>query len=150
VSRAGRGGFAVLLALFSMILLGAIAVAMLFAANAATRASGTMLGVSRSLSAAEAGAWSSIASFDWTAAMLLAPGQFLQVQQPAGSGYAVVSIVRLDSTCFFVQASASDPPSAAQNARFIRRVGITIEVVKDSTGAVRPVKVPERAWTELF
>ena len=150
MSREGRGGFAVLLALFSMILLGAIAVAMLFAANMATRASGTKLGVSRSLSAAEAGALRSIASFDWTAAMQLFPGQFLQVRQYAGSGYAIVSVVRLDSTCFFVQASADDSSNPAQNARFIRRVGITIEVLRDSTGAVRPVKVLERAWTELF
>lgn len=146
----GRRGFAVLLALFAMILFGAIATAMVFAAGASTRASGTMLGSSRSLSAAESAAWTSIAAFDWQAAMQMLPGQFLQVQQSGGSPYSTVSIVRLDSTCFFVQASAGTLSGSAGNARFTRRVGLTIEVIRDSTGVVRPVRVPERSWVELF
>ena len=139
-----------MLALFAVLLFGGIAMAMVFAAGAATRASGTMLGTSRALAAAESAAWKSIETFDWQAALNLMPGQFLGVPQPGGSDYSEVFIMRLDSTSFFVQASAGNRAGSAGNARFIRRVGVTIEVLWDSTGVVRPVRVPQRAWTELF
>lgn len=139
----GRPGFAVILALFTVILLGAVATAMVFAANAETRSSATMFGASRSLSAAEAQVWSGIASYDWSPALSFLPGQSTQI---APSVY----VVRLDSTCFFVQATAVGGPNVAGIARFVRRIGVTMEITRDTTGAIRALRVPNRAWTELF
>ncbi len=150
MQRAGRQGFAVLLALFAIILFGALATTMVFAANAETRASGIVLGSAQSLSAAESAAWLTIASFDWETGLSFRPGQFTQLQVSAGPIPATVHVVRLDSTCFFIQASAINPQNPAGNTRFIRRVGITIELFIDSTGVIRPLRVPGRSWTELF
>lgn len=150
MQNAGRRGFAVLLALFAITLFGALATAMVFAATAETRASGIVLGSAQSLSAAESAAWRGIASFDWEAGLSLRPGQFTQIQVSADPIPATVHVVRLDSTCFFIQASAVNRQNPAGNTRFNRRVGITIELSIDSTGVIRPLRVPGRAWTELF
>lgn len=147
---AGRRGFAVMLALFAVILFGAIATAMAYAANLETRASSTMLGASRSLSAAESAAWETIASYDWLSALSLVPGQSTHPLSGLGQVTSSVYIVRLDSTCFLVQATAVSGPNVAGSGRFIRRVGITIEVTRDTAGSIRASRVPNRAWTELF
>lgn len=132
-----------MLALFTIILLGALATAMVFAAKAETRASASMLGASQSLSAAESAVWSGIAAYDWASALAFLPGQSARIA-------AGVYLVRLDSTCFFVQSTATATSNVAGTARFIRRVGVTIEITRDTTGAIRVQKVPDRAWTELF
>lgn len=138
-------GFAVMLSLFAVLLFGALATAMVFAAGEETRASGTQLGSARALASAEAAVWQTIGSFDWGSAFLLRPGQFTTVSTLSAGNLSNVIVVRLDSTCFFVQAS-----SAPENGRFARKVGVTIELAVDSSGIVLPLRLPNRAWTELF
>lgn len=145
-----RSGFALVLALFTLVLFGAIATAMAFAGAVETRASATTLAAAQSLSAAEAAAWNTAVTFDWHSALDLRPGQFNRFQTPSGATLVEVAVIRLDSTCFFIQASTESGPNVAGNARLTRRVGITIELTVDSAGVVSPKRVPNRAWVELF
>jgi hypothetical protein len=139
-----------MLALFAILLFGALALTMAFAATAETRESGSVMGMSRSLSAAEAGLWAAIPSVDWESALSYLPGQWEKMQVPVSGTLANIWVIRLDSTCFLVQSVAGIGPNLAGNPRFIRRVGVTIEVTRDSTGLIRALRVPDRAWTELF
>lgn len=145
-----RRGFAVLLALFAIILFGALATTMVFAAAAETQASGTMLATSRSLSAAEAGVMTAISTFDWGSVLAALPGQSTRTQVGFGGQTTDIWVIRLDSTCFLVQGTAQSGPNVAGNPRFVRRIGVTIEVTRDSSGVIRVLRVPSRAWTELF
>ena len=148
--QGGRRGFAVLFALFAIMLFGGIAAAMVFAAGAETLASGSMLASSQALSAVESAVWSTVSSFDWSSALTFLPGQSASVSLVTGLSKVDVSVVRLDSTCFLVQGVGGGKPNGARNPRFLRRVGVTIEVTRDSAGQVRASKVPNRAWAELF
>lgn len=145
-----RSGFALVLALFSMIMFGGLCTAMAFAAAAETRASATALVSAQTLSAAEAAAWNTAATFDWQSGLDLGQGQFSRFQTQNGSALVEVTVIRLDSTCFFIQAAAESRPYVAGNARFSRRVGITIELTVDSARVVSSKRVPDRAWAELF
>ncbi len=144
-------GFAVLLAIFSIVLFGALATAMAFAAGQETRASGGVFQSAHSLSAAEGGVWEAVATADWMVAMTMRPGQVIRQRAAVGTpAAAAIAIVRLDSTCFFIQSISPDPEAEGGNSRVIRRVGLTIEVLPDSGGVLRPSRVPNRAWMELF
>lgn len=144
-----RNGFAVLLALFAILLLGALATSMVFAAGEETRASAAGFRSTDALSSAESALAEAVAHADWVAAMAMRPGQFTAIhvaEYPA----TAVAISRLDTTLFFVQAVHPGPLTSPGNARFIRRVGLTIELGADSAGILRPLRVPSRAWIELF
>lgn len=147
--KSARKGFAVVLALFALILLGALCTAIAFASWEDTRASAGELASARALAAAESAVESSIAAQDWTAAMLLRSGQHLtiHVTDPAPTA---VSIARLDTTLFFIQGVTPDPIAGSANERFIRRVALTIELGADSAGILRALRVPNRGWLELF
>lgn len=145
-----RGGFGVLFALFAVVLFGALAATLVFASALETGATVAGSAARRSLVAAEAAVWNTISSFDWNAALSFLPGQSARFQVAVGKSTANVYLVRLDSTCFLVQAEAGEGADAVENARFLRRVGVTIEVTRDSAGVIRALRIPERAWTELF
>ncbi len=144
-----RNGFAVLLALFAMTLLGALCTAMVYAAREETRASEGHLSSTRALSSVESALSTTVASFDWSSAMSLRPGQHLTIHS-TGPTRVSITIARLDTTCFFVQAVTPDPLAVSVNERFTRRIALTIEVGADSAGTLRPLRVPNRGWTELF
>lgn len=144
-----RKGFALLAALFALILLGALGTAMVFAAGEETRASAGKLGATRAIAAVEDVLANTVANADWVTAMQLRPGQHTESHVTAPEKVAV-TIVRLDTTCFFVQAVTPDPSAGPVNGRIVRRVGLTIEVGADSAGIFRPLRVPNRGWVELF
>lgn len=148
--RRARHGFAVVFALFAIILFGAIATAMVFAAGSETRASRSTLGSSQALAAVESAVWSTVSTFDWPGALALLPGNSSKFQIRSGQSLATVWVVRLDSTCFLVEGMGGSGTNAAGNPLFLRRVGVTIEVIRDSTNQIRVSRVPGRAWTELF
>lgn len=142
-----RRGVAVLVALFVIVLLGALSTAMVFAAREETHASAVKLGATRALAAVEDALAQTVANTDWAALMHLRPGQHTQVSaQPA----VAITIVRLDTTSFFVQGVTPDPSAGPINGRIVRRVGLTIEVGADSAGLLRPLRVASRGWAELF
>lgn len=144
-----RKGFALLAALFALILLGALSTAMVFAAGEETRASAGKLGATRAIAAVEDVLANTVANADWVTAMQLRPGQHIASHVTVPEKVAV-TIVRLDTTCFFVQAVTPDPSAGPVNGRIVRRVGLTIEVGADSAGIIRPLRVPKRGWVELF
>ena len=148
--RVGRRGFAVILAIFAIILFGALALTMAFAAGIETRESGTIKGSSRLLSVAEAGVWTTVATFNWASVMSYLPGQSAMLQTRFDGVGTNIWVTRLDSTCFLVQGVARDGPNVAGTPRFTRRVGVTIEVTRDSLGVFRALRLPNRGWTELF
>jgi hypothetical protein len=133
-------GFAVIIAIFAIIILGALATAMSFAVAEETKASRSSLRGSLALSSAEGGAVEFTTTMDWRTGMLLRSGQSLHTS----SGQAEILVVRLDTTCFFVQSIYADSTGAE------RRVGLTIEVGADSAGVLKASSVPNRAWVELF
>lgn len=139
-----------LIALVVITLLGALVTAIIFAVNENTRTSHTLLGVSRALSSAESAAWQSLNSRDWNAALALAPGQYSRTTVAGLTGLVTVTVVRLDSSCFWIGATAQDALPVSKNSGAERRIGITIEVVMDSTGQAKAARVPYRSWTELF
>jgi hypothetical protein len=148
--RRARHGFAVVFALFVIILFGAIATAMAFAAGSETRASRSTLGSSQALAAVESPVWTTVSTFDWFAALAFLPGNSSRIQIASGQSMVTVWVVRLDSTCFLVQGSGGSGTNPGGNPLFLRRVGVTIEVIRDSTNQIRVSRVPGRAWTELF
>ncbi len=147
--KRARAGFAVLLALFVLILFGALCTAMAFASGEDTRASAAQLFSTRALAAAESAVESSIAAQDWSAAMALRPAQHLTLHL-TGPVPVAVMIARLDTTLFFVEGVTPDPIALRANERFIRRVAVTIEVGADSAGIFRALRLPGRGWVELF
>jgi hypothetical protein len=149
VKKRARKGFAVLLAIFAILLMGALATSMVFAAGEETRASAAALRSTDALSRAESALALAAARTDWAAAMVLRPGQVSRMYLTEDPRTAVL-IARLDTTLFMLQAIHPDPLTSASNAGFIRRVGLTIELVRDSAGAIRPLRLPNRAWVELF
>lgn len=145
-----RSGFALVLALFTLVLLGGLSTAIAFAAAAETRASVAALAAAQTLSAAETAAWNTMATFDWQSGRDLGQGEYIRFQSLTRLNQVEVVVIRLDSTCFHIQAAVQSRQNVSGNARFRRRVGITIELTIDSTGVVSPKRVPSRAWAELF
>lgn len=122
---------------------------MVFAAGEESRASASKLAATRALSAVEDALTNTVSSVDWMAAMQLRPGQHTTTHFNNPVPVAI-TVIRLDTTCFFIQAVTPDPSATALNGRIVRRVGLTIEVGSDSAGIFRPLRVPNRGWVELF
>jgi hypothetical protein len=145
-----KKGFAVLLALFALTLLGALVTTIIFAAHEETRASRAQLRTESVMAVAETAVAESIRSSDWNAMLALRAGQFSKRTLLQESASATVIIARLDSTCFWIQADAVDGVITTNISLARRRLGVTIEVVRDSSGAAKVLPVPYRSWVELF
>ncbi len=142
-----RRGFALAAALLAIMIIGALLASLFFAVTEETRATAATSRRDRALAAAESAIEMGI--------------DRLATQPPdqssIGTGHsqpvvveglpAVVHTTRLDSTLFWVVGvvgDARDPSAVA------RRIGVLVAAAADSSGSIRIVRIPERAWSELF
>jgi type II secretory pathway pseudopilin PulG len=146
-SRRDRKGYVLVAALLAMVLIGALAVAALFATGEDTKA-GTS-GVARDLALMTA---ESAIAMTMTEPTPMLPGSIGVAGTTSntiqGLGVpVVVYITRLDSTLYLIVAEAVADPSRA-GAR--RRIGVVVNAVFGPEGSIVIDPILERPWSELF
>jgi Tfp pilus assembly protein PilX len=143
----GRRGFALAAALLAIVLIAAVLAALFFAVTEETRASAATSRRDHALAAAESALE---AGTDWLvtrapdySSIGRAESQLVEVE-----GFpVVVHATRLDSTMFWVVGVVGD---ARDPAAVTRRIGLLVSATRDSSGSLTIVRIPERAWSELF
>lgn len=147
----GRSGFALIAALLSVVLLGALIVGAFLATTEDLRVTGSESGSLHALSAAESGAQGALTGWAASQADSLAVGQRI-TRSVSVDGVAVqTTLVRLDSVVFWLVGDAgAGGQSGAGNFAVRRRVGVYLRRVSDSAGRGSFLRFDERAWAELF
>lgn len=135
----GRRGFALVLSILAVVLIGALIVATHVAVTLEHAVSSASIARQRAFAASEHGLWSSVT--DWEAAnSALYPGQSRIRVVRAGRDSALVTTVRLSEAAFWVVSE-----SGVDKAR--RRTALNMRQLTDSAGSrVEPVA---RSWVEL-
>lgn len=143
--QAAQRGFALAAALLGTILIAAILASLFFAVTQETRTGLAVGQRDRALAAAESALETGLERlpampdhFIGTAASHLVEIEGLS---------AVVHITRLDSAVFWLVAVVGDgrDPSSAT-----RRIGVLAEAWRAASDSITIVRIPERAWSELF
>ena len=136
---AARRGFALVLSILAVVLIGALIVATHVAVTLEHSVSSSSINRQRAFAASEHGLWTSIA--DWSAAnAALDPGQSRTSLVRAGQDSATVTITRVGRRLFWLVSE-----SRVDKAR--RRTAINVALAEDSTGVnIEPVA---RSWVEL-
>lgn len=147
LSRRNRKGYVLVAALLAIVLIGALAIAALFATNEDTKAGTTGVGRDLALIAAESA----------IAMTMTEPGRVLATSiglvgatstTIEGFGLPVlVYVTRLDSTMYWIVAETVAEPSHA-GAR--RRIGVVVKAVWGADGSIVIDPISERPWSELF
>lgn len=137
--RAGRGGFALLLAILAVVVAGALIVATHVAVTLEHRMAASAVARQRAFAASELALWSSVAGWDSSALALERGGGSVRVLH-AGGDSATVTTFRLDDRTFWLVAEA-----AVGDAR--RRTGVNVLTYTDSTGT--HVRRVSRSWVDL-
>lgn len=141
--RRTRGGFALVLAILAVVLIGALIVATHTAVQLEHRVAAAAIYRQRAFAASEYALWSSVAGWDGANASLPIGGWSTRTVTVAGDS-ASIATVRLNGAVFWLAAEAKvgDPERRAR-----RRTGINVHVASDSTGAgVTPLP---RSWADL-
>jgi Tfp pilus assembly protein PilX len=143
----GRRGYALAAALLAIMIIGALLASLFFAISEETRTDAASRRGDRALTAAESAIEIGVAVL---AAQL--PDQssigVTRSQPVAVEGFpAMVHTTRLDSSLFWVVGVVGD---RRDPAAVTRRIGVLVAASRDSSGSIRIVRVPERAWSELF
>lgn len=137
--RSGRSGFALVLAVLAVVVVGALIVATHVAVSFEHRMATAAMARQRALAAAEHALWGSVAEWDESHAAL-APGAAVVRVVHAAEDSATITTVRLNEQMYWLVAEA-----AVGDAR--RRTGVTVLALTDSSGPnVRPVI---RSWVDL-
>jgi hypothetical protein len=145
-----RKGFALVAALIAVILIGALIVGAFVATSEETRISGNVKGTARALVAAE-----TVLEGNLTGWAALEIDSLAIAQQAARSdtldGETVrTTLVRLDSSVYWLVAEAADATASASGGAPRRRIALLARRVSDSTGKVSLLRLEDRAWSELF
>ena len=139
IERAKRGGFALVLSILAVVLVGALIVAAHVAVTLEHTVSSAASRRQRAFAASELALWSTVAEWD-AANAALQPGEARAAIVRAAADSATVTTVRLSERLYWIVAEA-----AVGDAR--RRTAVNVRTVGDSTGArVEPV---QRSWMEL-
>ncbi|HUR91396.1 MAG TPA: hypothetical protein VMY38_01865, partial [Gemmatimonadaceae bacterium] len=132
-------GFALVLSILAVVLIGALIVATHVAVTLEHSVASASIARQRAFAASEHGLWSSVSAWDSTNSALY-PGQSRNRVVRAGSDSSVVTTVRLGERTFWVMSESN-----VDNAR--RRTALNVRQVTDSAGPrVEPVA---RSWVEL-
>lgn len=137
--RSARGGFALLLAILAVVLVGALIVATHVAVSLEHRMATGAMARQRAFVAAEHALWGSVAGWDESLATLGRGNALTKVVHAAGDS-AVVTTVRLNQQMYWLVAEA-----AVGEAR--RRTGVNVLSLTDSTGT--RVRRVVRSWVDL-
>lgn len=134
-----RRGFALVLSILAVALIGALIVATHFAVTLEHSVSSASIARQRAFAASEHGLWSSVA--DWQAANgALQPGQSRTSIVHAGRDSSIVTTAMIGERMFWVTSE-----SGVDGAR--RRTALNVRQLTDSAGlGVEPVS---RSWVEL-
>ena len=145
--RRNREGYVLVAALLAIVLIGALAIAALYATNEDTKAGTTGVGRDLALIASE----SAIAMTMTDAGRMLATSIGLVGTTSTtieGFGPPVrVYVTRLDSTMYWIVAEAVADPSHSGASR---RIGVVVKAVWGADGSIVIDPISERPWSELF
>lgn len=144
-------GFALIGALIAVVLIGALIVGAFLATTEEVRISRNVGMGARALTAAESAAEADLAG--WAAADIDSLAITHRVAHSMSiDGLAVTTtLIRLDSSVYWIVADAADggmAPGAAPSVR--RRIGLLLRRVSDSAGKAALLRLEERPWSELF
>jgi type II secretory pathway pseudopilin PulG len=142
----GPRGFALAAALLAIMLIGALLASLFFAITEETRTGAASRRRDHALAAAESAIQIGVgllATQVDQSSIGTTRSQPVEVE-----GFpATVHITRLDSSLFWVLAVVGD---SRDPAAVTRRTGLLVAASRDSSGSIRIVRIPERAWSELF
>ena len=142
----GPRGFALAAALLAIMIIGALLASLFFAITEETRTGAASRRRDHALAAAESAIQIGVALLATQvdqSSIGTARSQPVEVE-----GFpATVHITRLDSSLFWVLAVVGD---SRDPAAVTRRTGLLVAASRDSSGSIRIVRIPERAWSELF
>lgn len=142
----GPRGFALAAALLAIMIIGALLASLFFAITEETRTGAASRRRDNALAAAESAIQIGVAMLATQvdqSSIGTARSQPVEVE-----GFpATVHITRLDSSLFWVLAVVGD---SRDPAAVTRRTGLLVAASRDSSGSIRIVRIPERAWSELF
>lgn len=137
--RSARRGFALVLAVLAVAVVGALIVATHVAVTLEHRMATAVMARQRAFAVAEHALWRSVAEWD-ESHLTLAPGAAVARVVVAAGDSATITTVRLSERMYWLVAEA-----AVGDAR--RRTGVNVLALTDSTGAhARPVI---RSWVDL-
>lgn len=134
-----RAGFALVLSILAVVLIGALIVATHIAVTIEHSVSSASINRQRAFAASEHALWTSLA--EWNAAnTALQPGQSRATVLRSGADSSTVTIARVGQRVFWVVSESSV-------AKARRRTALSVAEVVDSAGArVEPIA---RSWVEL-
>lgn len=136
-------GFVLVLAIYAVVLVGALIVATHAAVNLEHHAASSAVNRQRAFAASEHGLWFSVAHWEAANSALAPGGARTTVIRGAGDS-ATITTVRLNQELYWLMAEAQ-VGRPARRAR--RRSGINVHVSFDSTGVrITPLS---RSWTQL-
>ena len=134
-----RGGFALVLSILAVVLVGALIVATQVAVGLEHAVSHTAIHRQRAFAASELALWTAVTEWD-AANAALPPGSWRTRVVRGAADSATVTTVRLGERLYWVVAEA-----AVGDAR--RRTAVNVRIAEDSSGPrVEPVR---RSWAEL-
>ena len=147
-----RGGFALVAALISVVLLGALIVGAFVATSEETRIANGIQLAARGLLVAESAAEGDIAGWALVHCDSLIPGARAAHTTQVEGFQVTTTLVRLNPSMFWLIAdtesgggSGRSTPSSSH-----RRIGLLLRRVADSSGHGYLLRLEERAWSELF
>jgi type II secretory pathway pseudopilin PulG len=143
----GREGFVLVAALLAIVLIGALAVGVMFATTEDTRAGSSAVARDIALMAAESAIAMAITNRTTVLPGLIGPSGTMSHQVEGSGPSVIVYITRLDSAMYWIVADAT-PDGVHSGAR--RRIGIIVTAVESGDRAITLDPVFERAWSELF
>lgn len=140
--RPRREGFVLVLAIFAVVLVGALIVATHSAVNLEHTVAASALNRQRAFAASEHALWSSVANWNAANSALLPGGATSEVVRAVRDS-AIITTVRLNAELYWLVADAR--VGGAKGAR--RRTAVNVRVTVDTAGTrVTPVR---RSWSEL-
>ena len=142
-----RQGFALAVALLSLLLISALLASVFFAAMEETRISGASASKQLALSAAESAIETTIETWNGTLADPIGVAG-TRMSRIDGFGMpASVSVTRLDSTLYWIVAVA---PAVSSESSAMRRISVVVRAEYGADHSIRVDRTPERWWSELF
>ena len=131
--------------------MAALVVGAFIAANEETRISSDGVLAEHSRNAAEAAAEGGVSAWPASEFDSLAAGERLTRVRTLEGIQSTTTLVRLDSSLFWLFGEAVTAVRSASGAPSIqRRIGLLLRRVSDSTGHPSLLRLEERAWSELF
>lgn len=143
----GRRGFVLVAALIAIVLIGALAVGVLFATTEDTRAGSSAVARDIALMATESATAMTISDPSTTLPGLIGPAGTVFHRVDGLGSPVIVHITRLDSALYWIVADAV-PDRVHLGAR--RRIGVVVNAVEGVDRSITIDPILQRSWSELF